>query len=290
MKPAKFAYRRVRTPEEAVATLAELGEEAKVIAGGQSLVPMMNFRLARPEALVDVSRLDQLRYARLGEDGSLHIGALTRHRDLELLDSQLTYAGFGVIPAAARHIGHYAIRAAGTFGGSLAHADPAAEWCMIAQLLDAEISVLGPAGLRTVPAAKMFKGFLETDLQPDEIILEARLRGFELTAIQEMCRRHGDFAVVAAAVGLAAPDGRCEAARVVLGGVGGTVVRVTEAEQALTGSLLSREVFAEAAAAAARAIDPVADLNGPSEYRRHLASVLVRRALEEAAGSLDGAR
>lgn len=290
MKPASFAYHRVATPEEAVSALAELGDEAKVIAGGQSLVPMMNFRLARPEALVDISRLDQLRYSHLDDEGRLRIGALARHRDLESLGDALTRAGFGVIPEAARHIGHYAIRAAGTFGGSIAHADPTAEWCMIAQLLDAEIVVLGPAGTRVVQAGDMFKGLLETDLGPDEMILEVRLRGFERAAIEEMCRRHGDFAVVAAAVALRLQDGRCEEARVVLGGVGGTVVRVTQAEQVLAGAELSEGAFAEAGAAAAGAIDPPSDLNGPPEYRRHLASVLVRRALVRAAGPPDRPR
>lgn len=288
MKPPVFAYHRVTTPEEAVARLAELGDEAKVIAGGQSLVPMMNFRLARPEALVDISRLDELRYVRLGDNGRLHVGALARHRDLEALDEQACLHGFGIVPAAARHIGHYAIRAAGTFGGSLAHADPAAEWCMLAELLDAEITILGPDGTRMVPAAEMFKGFLETDLGPDEMILEVSLRGFRRAAIQEMCRRHGDFAIVAAAVALDMAGDCCETARVVLGGVGGSVVRIAAAEEILAGSALSKEAFAEASAAAAAAIDPPADLNGPPEYRRHLASVLVRRALFEAAGSSDG--
>ena len=287
MKPAAFTYRRVGSPAEAVAALAEFGDEAKLIAGGQSLVPMMNFRLARPEALVDISRIDALRFVRSDGKGSLRIGALARHRDLERLNGNLRDQGFGVLPEAARHIGHYAIRGSGTFGGSLAHADPAAEWCMIAELLDAEITVLGPAGERTVSAADMFKGFLETDLRPDEMILEVRLRGFDHTSIKEVCRRQGDFAVVAAAVALSISDGRCTEARVVLGGVGGSVVRVTSAEDALVGAAPSESSFAAAAAAAA-VINPPADLHGPPEYRRHLASVLVRRALIDAAGPSTG--
>ena len=289
MKSAAFSYHRVATPEEAVAALAELGDEAKVIAGGQSLVPMMNFRLARPEALVDISRLDDLRFVRLDGDGRLRIGALTRHRDLEALNGEARRHGFGIVPAAARYIGHYAIRATGTFGGSLAHADPAAEWCMLARLLDAEITVLRPGRTRVVPAAAMFKGFLETDLGPDEMIVEVSLRGFQHAAIQEMCRRQGDFAVVAAAVAFDTSEDTCTEARVVLGGVGGAVVRLGAAEEVLVGAPLSADVFAEAGAAAAAAIDPPADLNGPPEYRRHLASVLVRRALTEAAGSRDDA-
>jgi len=284
MKPAGFSYRRVETPEEAIAALVELGEEAKLIAGGLSLVPMMNFRLARPEALVDISRLDQLRYVRADDNGCLRIGALARHRDLERLAAPGTPGGFSVLPQAARHIGHYAIRAAGTFGGSLAHADPASEWCMIARLLDGEITVLGPEGERTLAAADLFKGFLETALRPDEMIVEVRLHGFEHASLKEMCRRQGDFAVVAAAVALRTADGRCSDARVVLGGVAGSVLRMSSAESALVGEPFSDEAFAAAAAAAAGQIDPAADLQGPPEYRRHLAGVLVRRALVEAAG------
>lgn len=285
VKPAAFTYRRVHSADEAVAALVELGDEAKLVAGGQSLVPMMNFRLARPEALVDIGRLDELRFVRAEGDGRLRVGALTRHRDLEHLAPELRDAGFAILPSAARFIGHYAIRASGTFGGSIAHADPAAEWCMVAQLLDAEITILGRSGTRTVAGADMFKGFLETDLAPDEMIVDVALRGFGQTAIQEMCRRQGDFAVVAAAVALdtdAGPGGTCREARVVLGGVGGTVVRVPEAEAALVGSPPSAGSFAAAAEAASQAIDPPGDLNGPPEYRRHLAAVLVRRALEDA--------
>ena len=283
MKPAVFSYRRVDTPEEAVAALVELGEDAKLIAGGQSLVPMMNFRLARPEALVDISRLDQLRYVRPDGDGGLCIGALTLHRDLERLSGPLG-DGCSILPQAARHIGHYTIRAAGTFGGSLAHADPASEWCMVALLLDAEITLLGPAGERTVAAADFFKGFLETDLGADEMIVEVRLRCPELASIQEVCRRQGDFAVVAAAVALRTGDGRCTDARVVLGGVAGSALRIRAAEAALVGERFSEGSFQAAAAVAATDISPPADLNGPPEYRRHLVRVLVRRALAEAAG------
>jgi carbon-monoxide dehydrogenase medium subunit len=161
---------------------------------------------------------------------------------------------------------------------------------MIAELLDAEITVLGPAGERTVSAADMFKGFLETDLRPDEMILEVRLRGFDHTSIKEVCRRQGDFAVAAAAVALSISDGRCTEARVVLGGVGGSVVRVTSAEDALVGAAPSESLFAAAAAAAAAVINPPTDLHGPPEYRRHLASVLVRRALIDAAGPHTGSQ
>ena len=154
MKPAPFTYHRADSVAQAVAMLAELGDEAKILAGGLSLVPMMNFRLARPSALVDVSRIGELSYIRAGADG-LRIGALTTHRAVELS----VLPGFGVLPRAARWIGHYPIRARGTFGGSVAHADPASEWCLLAVLLDARMVVAGPSGERTIGAGDFFEGF-----------------------------------------------------------------------------------------------------------------------------------
>ena len=197
--------------------LAELGDDAKLLAGGQSLVAMMNFRLARPAALVDISRLTGLRYVR-EHDGELRIGALALHRDLERLADPGVLAGFGMLPRAARYIGHYAIRAAGTFGGSIAHADPAAEWCMAALLFDAQIVARRRGGDRVIPAAGFFRGFLETDLRPDEMIIEVRLPVPRPgAAICEFARRHGDFAIVAVAAavsseaGCAAMPGSCSA-------------------------------------------------------------------------------
>lgn len=283
MKPPVFEYRCAGSAEEAVGLLATLGEDAKLIAGGQSLVPMMNFRLARPAALVDISRLDELRFVRR-EDGDLVVGALARHRDLEHPDDPTLLDGFSVVPRAAREIGHYVIRHAGTFGGSIAHADPAAEWCMVALLLDAQIGVLGPGGRRLVAADRFFRGFLDTDLELDEMIVDVRLSGaFPHVGFQEFARRHGDFAVVAAAAALSIDGGGAvRDARVVLGGVGGAVVRSAGAEEVLCGSVAEPAAFAAAAEAAAAGIDPPADLQGTPEYRRHLAAVLVRRALEEA--------
>src|SRR5260370_35729146 len=150
MKPAPFSYHRARSAGEAVSLLAELGDDAKLLAGGQSLVAMMNFRLARPAALVDISRLAELRYVR-AHDGGLRIGALALHRDLERLTDPGLLAGFGMLPQAARYIGHYAIRAAGTFGGSIAHADPAAGWCMAALLFDAQMVLSAPGGAGGMP-------------------------------------------------------------------------------------------------------------------------------------------
>jgi aerobic carbon-monoxide dehydrogenase medium subunit len=282
MKPAPFTYRRAHSAAEAVSLLAELGDEAKLIAGGQSLVAMMNFRLARPTALIDISRLGELRYVR-ADNGALRIGALALHRDLEQPAEPGLLSGFGVLPRAAKYIGHYAIRAAGTFGGSIAHADPAAEWCMAALLFDAEIVACGPSGDRVIPAARFFRGFLETALQPDEMIVEVRLPAPRPhAAISEFARRHGDFAIVAAAAAIDHAGGTCRDARVVLGGVAGTVQRASGAETALIGSDLGADAIAAAAAAAAAETDPPGDIHGSAEYRQHLVRVLVGRALQEA--------
>jgi aerobic carbon-monoxide dehydrogenase medium subunit len=283
MKPAPFSYHRARSADEAVSLLAELGDDAKLIAGGQSLVAMMNFRLARPAALVDISRLAELRYVR-AEGGGMRIGALALHRDLERLADPALLAGFGMLPRAAGYIGHYAIRAAGTFGGSIAHADPAAEWCMAALLFDAEIVALGPGGERVIPVAGFFTGFLETGLRPDEMIVEVRLPAPRPgAAICEFARRHGDFAIVAVAAAVHSEGGTCRDARVVLGGVAGTVQRATGAEAAVIGSGLDTGAIAAAAREAAAGSDPPGDIHGSADYRRHLVEVLTARAIGEAA-------
>jgi carbon-monoxide dehydrogenase medium subunit len=283
MKPAPFSYHRAHSADEAVSLLAELGEDAKLIAGGQSLVAMMNFRLARPTALIDISRLTELRYVR-PDGGGVRIGALTLHRDLEWLTDPVTLAGFGMLPRAAGYIGHYAIRAAGTFGGSIAHADPAAEWCMTALLFDAEIVARGPGGERVIPAAGFFKGFLETELRPDEMITEVRLPAPRPNAvISEFARRHGDFAIVAVAAAVERAGRICHDARVVLGGVASTVLRANGAEATLIGSDLSADAIITAAEKAASEADPPGDINGSAGYRRHLIRALVSQALREAA-------
>ena len=285
MKPAPFTYHRAQSAEEAVSLLAELGDDAKLLAGGQSLVAMMNFRLARPAALVDISRLAELRYVR-PHDGELRIGALALHRDLERLTGPGLLAGFGMLPRAARYIGHYAIRAAGTFGGSIAHADPAAEWCMAALLFDAQIVARGPGGDRVIPVSGFFRGFLETDLRPDEMIVEVRLPAPRPgAAIREFARRHGDFAIVAVAAAVSSEGGVCRDSRVVLGGVGGTVQRAPAAETVLIGSSLDADAIEAAAREAAAAADPPGDVHGSAEYRRRLVQVLAARAIQEAAAN-----
>jgi aerobic carbon-monoxide dehydrogenase medium subunit len=273
MKPASFTYHRARDVAGAVRLLAELGEDAKVIAGGQSLVAMMNFRLARPAHLIDLGRLRRdLAYIRLDADGALRIGALTTHHEVETADLG---PGFQVIREAMRWIGHLPIRTRGTVGGSLAHADATAEWCLLAVLLDAEIVVQGPGGRRVVPAGDLFLGFYTTTLEPAEIIVEVVFpKAARRAALTEFAERHGDFAAVAAAVDL-------EHGRVALGGVAPAPVRVPEAEAVLVGGR-NPEVFAECAEAAAAAIDPPSDGNGDAAYRRVLTRTLVTRACEEA--------
>lgn len=268
MKPAAFTYHRARSVAGAVGLLAELGEDAKVVAGGQSLVAMMNFRLARPEHLVDIARIPDL--DRIRRDGpALRIGALVTHHAVERADLG---PGFAVLPDAMRWIGHLPIRTRGTVGGSLAHADATAEWCLLAVLLDAEIVAEGPSGRRVIPAAELFRGVFTTALEPDELIVEVVFgRPAPRAALTEFAERRGDFATVAAAVDLDAP-------RVVLGGVAPVPLRVPAAEEVLAAG----GTPAAAGDAAAAAIDVRDEPGVSAHYRRALTRTLVARACEEA--------
>ncbi len=287
MKPAPFAYHRAHSVAEAVALLAELGDEAKLLAGGLSLVPMMNFRLARPTALVDVSRIAGLSYLRADADG-LRVGALTTHRTVEISRDPAVLGGFGVLPRSARWIGHYPIRSRGTFGGSIAHADPASEWCLLAVLLDARIVLTGTGGERTVPAAEFFEGYYSTAAGPDEMITEVWFpEPAPAAVLTEFAQRQGDFAVVAAAVSSDIADGTCRAGRVVLGGVGPRPVEVDAGP--LRGQPATAETWRAMGEHAAGQIDPsptspssFTDTHGEAEYRRRLTATLVARALDEA--------
>jgi carbon-monoxide dehydrogenase medium subunit len=287
VKPAAFEYRRASAVEDAVDQLTELGDEAKLLAGGQSLVPMMNFRLVRPSALVDVAGIPDLQYLESHDGRGLKIGALTPHRWVEEMEDPELLEGFSVLKRAARWVGHYPIRTLGTFGGSIAHGDPSAEWCLLAALLNAEVVAVGPGGERVIPASDFFHGFFMTALEPDEMIVEVRFpQPAPNAALQEFARRAGDYAIVAAAVALDMDDGKCRSARVVLGGVADVPLRVPEAEQVLEGTEVGREAFEEAGREAAKVVDPPSDVQGTAEYRRDLSAVMVRRALEEAAGDV----
>ena len=282
MKPAAFKYQRANTVEDAIEQLTELGDDAKLLAGGQSLVPMMNFRLVRPSALVDITGIADLRYIESHGEG-LKIGALTPHRWVEAMEEPEVLEGFSVLKRAARWVGHYPIRTLGTFGGSIAHADPSAEWCMLATLLDAEIVAVGAEGERVIPASEFFHGFFMTALEADEMVVEVRFpRPAPHAALHEFARRAGDFGIVAAAVALDVRDGECRSARIVLGGVADVPLRIPEAELVLEGADVGREAFVEAGQAAAKVIDPPSDVHGSAAYRRDLSAALIWRALTEA--------
>ena len=279
MKPAPFAYHRVHSVDEAVALLAELGDETKILAGGLSLVPMMNFRLARPSALIDVTRVEGLSYLR-AENG-LRIGALTTHRMVETCRDPAVLGDYGVLPRSARWIGHYPIRSRGTFGGSIAHADPASEWCLLAVLLDAQVGLTGPDGHREVPAAEFFQGYYTTVASPDEMITELSFpHPAPHAVLTEFAPRQGDFAVVAAAVTLDVADGVCRSGRVVLGGVGAQPVQVETG--VLAGQPAVPATWQAMGEHAATQVDPAEDIHGSGEYRRRLTATLVARALAEA--------
>jgi CO/xanthine dehydrogenase FAD-binding subunit len=281
VKPPPFAYARAESPEEAVSLLAEAGDDAKLLAGGQSLVPLLNFRLARPSVLVDVSSLAELDYLHVGANGSgLAVGAMCRHVVLER-SSELT-GPWQAIAEAVPKIGHYPIRARGTVGGSIAHADPSAELPLLCLAFDAEVDALGPQGRRTIAASDLFRGPLLTTLAPDELLVEVRFptppAGVS-TVFEEFSERAGDFALASVCAGAVVEDGRCTWARVALGGVGPTPLRATAAEHALVGSALDEGAVAEAVEQAAVACDPRGDFHGSSEFRKELVAELTSRAI-----------
>ncbi|MCA1648081.1 MAG: xanthine dehydrogenase family protein subunit M [Chloroflexi bacterium] len=281
MKPAPFDYVAPHSLDEAVAALASGGADAKVLAGGQSLIPLLNFRLARPSLLVDLNRIGQLAYLSQ-RDGGVAIGAMTRQVAVERT------AGLGaaqpLLVEAIGYVGHAAIRSRGTIGGSLAHADPAAELPAVAVCLDAVLSVVGPRGRRTVSAADFFVGYLTTALDPDEILVEAWFPMVQPKTGQawvEFARRHGDFALAGVAVSLMLEDDAVRDARIVLTGVGGQPVRARAAETLLIGGPVTERAQA-AANAVSVSIEPDADIHAPKEYRAHLAKVLTERAIHRA--------
>lgn len=290
MKPASFQYHDPSTVDEAVALLREHGAEAKLLAGGQSLVPLLNMRLARPAVIVDLNRVPGLDYVR-EEDGWLAIGAMTRQRAVER--SELVASRQPLLHAATRFIAHPQIRNRGTVGGSLAHADPAAEYPAVALALGAELRVAGPEGERTIAARDLFVTYLTTALEPEEIVTEVRVPALAARtgwSFQEVARRHGDFALAGVACTLTlAANGACDAARIALFGVAPTPVRAAAAEGLVAGERPDAALFARAGAAAGDALDePLADIHASAEYRRHLARVLTRRALAEAAARVGG--
>ena len=290
MKPAPFEYFDPRTVEEAVSLLQEHGEDAKILAGGQSLMPLLNMRMARPEALIDLSRVTGLEYIR-ETDGALAIGAMTSKRDVER--SELVKSRQPLLHAATLLIAHPQIRNRGTVGGSMAQADPAAEYPAVALVLDAELRAAGPNGERTIKASDFFVSYLTTALEPAEILTEVRfpvLGAGTGWAFQELSRRHGDFAMAGAAVTLSMEGGgRCTEARIVLFGVGPTPLRASGAEQMIVGEVLGQPLLEVAGRKAGEDLDePLSDVHASAEFRRHLAEVLTRRALSEAMARAGG--
>lgn len=280
MRPAPFEYRAADDLEHALSLLSEHGDDAKVLAGGQSLMVLMNFRMARPEVIVDIGRLNELRQLEATAAG-LRIGALVTHRTIEVGDHP-SLAGYEFLSHTASEIGHYPIRTRGTFGGSIAHADPTAEWCLLALLLDAQIEVANLHSTRTIEAGDFFEDFLSTSLDSTEIVTAVRFPSAPAFAsFHECSRRAGDFAIVAAAANVEVIEGRCTRGRIALGGAAPTPVRASAAEFMLNGEILSRAAIDAAAQTASDEIDPPSDQNGTSSYRREMARVLVRRCLEE---------
>ncbi len=288
MKPPPFVYLAPDTVSEAVDALREHGTEGKVLAGGQSLVPMMNMRLARPEVLVDISHIADL--AGVRSNGRIAIGAGTRQAAV-LRDGDVG-ARFPLVHAALRHVGHAANRTRGTFGGSIAHADPAAELPAVVLALDAQLVVRGPSGERIVAADEFFVTHYTTTLEVDEVLVEVRLpeQRPSAWAFGEVARRHGDFAL--AGVALAAEtdgDGTVTAARLALFGVADRPVRATAAEAALLGRRLGDESVAdEAAALTPDGIEFASDIHVEEAYRREAAVALVRRAVMDAVNTMEG--
>jgi len=286
MKPPAFDYAAPGTVGEAVSLLGQHEGEAKILAGGQSLMPLLNMRLARPGLLVDLGRVPGLDYIR-EVDGGLAIGAMTTQRAVER--SPLVASRNPLLHAAMRFIAHPQIRNRGTIGGSLAHADPAAECPAIALAMDAELHAVGPGGERTIPAADFFVTYLTTALAPTELLTEVRFPGLADSSgwsFMEIARRHGDFALAGAVATLTLDrGGRCSGARLVLFGVGSTPLRARAAEDALRGEKPSEALIERAAEKIGAAVDePLSDVHASSEFRRHLAGVLARRSLTEAAG------
>jgi carbon-monoxide dehydrogenase medium subunit len=289
MKPAPFNLLRPKNVEEALTLLQSHHGEAKVLAGGQSLVPLMNFRLAQPPNLIDlngVRGLDRIQF----NDRTLSLGAMVRQRDVER--SPAIAERLPILREAIEQVAHPAIRNRGTVGGSLVHADPAAELPLLAIALDATFQLRSARASRSVAARDFYQGYLSTDIAPDELLVEIVFRlpptgaGWCFT---EIARRHGDFALVAVAALLDfGRDRSVNFARVALGGVGPAPLRAAAAEEILLGGRPGAEVYRHAGAAAAQAVEPPADIQASSGYRRQLTGVLVRRALATAEGRVKG--
>ena len=282
MKPAPFDYTAATSVEMATASLAEAGDDAKIIAGGQSLVPLLNFRLLRPSILVDINSIESLSF--ITETATnIRVGALTRHYQLET--SPVIARHLPVLSCAMTHVAHLAIRNRGTIGGSLAHGDPAAELPMMALLLDAELHIASVSSARTIAARDFFLGALTVDLGAGEIVTEIVLPKLPPRTgwgFAEVARRHGDFALAAVAATLTVVADAIVEARIALTGVGRTPLRVAEAESLLVGQAPTPYLSGQTVEAVRAAMEPDSDMHASADYRRHLAGVLTSRALAAA--------
>ena len=287
MKLPQLDYEAPTTVPEAVELLAEHLDEASVLAGGQSLIPLLALRLAYPEVLIDINGIAELSgVSAVG--GWVTIGAMTREYVAE--ESETVAEAVPLLAAALPFIGHEAIRSRGTIGGSLAHADPAAELPAVARALDAAFVVRGPAGERVVPAAEWFEGYLTTSRRPDELLVEVRFPAAEPgsgVSFQEVARRHGDFAIAGLAASVTLSEGAISDVRLAFAGMSDVPVRAVAAEDLLAGERPSAGLFEEAARRATDGIDPPGDLHGSPEYRKKVAAALVRRGLQAAVDNAD---
>ena len=282
MKPAKFDYHAPTSLDDAVALLQRYGGDAKILAGGQSLMPLLNFRLSRPAALVDLNRIASLAYIR-EENGQVRLGAMTRQRTIEF--SPVVARRLPLLSEATKWVGHLPIRTRGTIGGSIAHADPSAEYPAVLTALEGEVVASGPKGERVVKAKDLFLTYLTTSLESDEVLVEIRLpvmpvgAGF---ALEEFARRHGDFAIVAIAAMVVRDAARCKQARLATAGAGPVPVRLRAAEEILERDGVTDVAIDAAARRAAELVSPDSDIHASADYRRHLTMVLTRRALKRA--------
>lgn len=285
MKPASFEYYSPRTVEEALTHLAEYGYDAKVLAGGQSLVPMMNFRLVQPSVLVDLNNIPDLAFINPDENGGLRFGAMVRHHQVEI--NPLVEERAPLLHETMPNIAYPQVRNRGTFGGSVSHADPSAELASVSVVLDGKFRLRSQNSERWVPASEFFIGLFTTVLEPDELLVEVSLPSMPARSgwsLMEVARRPHDFAMagVAAIVSLD-EDGRCEQARMVFLSAGDSPMVAHQAAESLEGQDPTREaIHAAAEIAASEEIDPSSDIHASAEFRRHLANILCRRVLEQA--------
>jgi aerobic carbon-monoxide dehydrogenase medium subunit len=289
MKPASFDYFAPATLDETLELLHEHGDEAKILAGGQSLMPLMNLRLARPKIVIDINRLSGLDGIALMDEGDLVIGALTRHRAVE--KSALVREQNPLLAAAMPLIGHFQIRNRGTMGGSLVHADPAAELPALAVLLDCEFSLARKGGVRIVPAADFFLGYTATVIEPEELLTEIRFPSWRpraIWAIDEIARRKGDFALVGAALSAELDAvANIQDVAIVVFGVGSKPQRIKSADSILKGQRVDQRVLRELGQAVAKELEPDSDIHASAEYRKEVGGVLARRVLQSALSRLE---